>query len=281
MDKELSSDFDARLYNTDLEFFVGEPAVINRGGIIHTLSGHLALTVNFKRWEMPPDSAIVLFPGDVVQAEKGPDFQAEVFSYDGAMLREASVKMEYTVYSLLRGDRCRGDQPIVSAIVRNLFGFLRVFFSLPGCSCVDEVALLQLKAFFVGFCDFLRRNPQDRPPEEGSRRVNELFAEFMELVSKHYKEYRDVSFYANRMHVSTKYLSQIVNKKTHHNPKTIIDHYVIMQLKLCLRTSRDSIKQIGWQYHFNDDSFFCRYFKSHTGVTPQEYRKSKVPSHNP
>ncbi|WP_036875635.1 helix-turn-helix domain-containing protein [Hoylesella oralis] len=60
--------------------------------------------------------------------------------------------------------------------------------------------------------------------------------------------------------------------KTGHTPKTVIDHYVIMQLKLLLRTGKDSIKEIAWQYHFNDDSFFCRYFKFRTGVSPQQFR---------
>lgn len=34
-----------------------------------------------------------------------------------------------------------------------------------------------------------------------------------------------------------------------------------------------TVKEIAWNYHFADASFFCRYFKSHTGLTPQDYRR--------
>jgi AraC-like DNA-binding protein len=273
MDKELSTDYDVRLYNTRLDAYVEEPTVVNQGAIVLTRSGEATLTVNFKSWEMPANSVIVLFPGDVMKVEKSADFVAEVLSYDAAMLREASLQIETVVYQYLRVDRCRGNQPVVSGLVNNIFGLLGYFFSQPGCTCIDEVVLYQLKTFFIGFYDFLRRNPRKQPREEGSRRVNELFSELMRLVAAHYMESRDVAYYAGRLNITTKYLAQIVNKKTGHTPKVIIDHYVIMQLKMLLRTSHESIKQISWRYHFNDDSFFCRYFKLHTGLTPQQYRK--------
>jgi AraC-like DNA-binding protein len=240
------------------------------------LSGEADLQVNFERWRLSTDSVIILFPGDVVQVEQGENFCARLLCYDTALLREASLQMEHTVYALLRADRCRGDKPIVAAIVKNMMNLLEVFFSQPNCRCLEQMVLLQLKAFFLGFSDFLQRNPLRRPQELGSDRINGLFSEFMRLVAEHYREQREVAFYASELHISPKYLGQIVSKKTGRNPKTIIDHYVVVQLKLQLRTSRITIKELSWLYHFSDTSFFCRYFKSHTGLSPQEYRKSGV-----
>ena len=57
-------------------------------------------------------------------------------------------------------------------------------------------------------------------------------------------------------------------------PKTIMDNYVILQIKLVLRTCDANVKQISWDFNFSDPSFFCRYFKQHTGLTPQQFRKS-------
>jgi AraC family transcriptional activator of pobA len=229
--------------------------------------------VNFDRWEMASGSVIILFPGDVVQAETADGTEVEVFSYNTAMLREASHRMEQTVYSLLRMDRCRDGQSTVAAIVGHIFSILRLYFSMPGFASQDEVALLQLKSLFTGYYDYVQHHPKVRPRDDCSQRVTELFNTFMELVNQHCQTSRDVAYYAQEMNVSTKYLSQIVNRKTHRTPKTIIDHYVVMQLKLSLRTSKKSIKEIGWEYHFTDDSFFCRYFKARTGLSPQQYRK--------
>ena len=274
VDEDLTILHQVKLYTSDLNEWSHSPVVLNEGVLLYCLSGEAKLQVNFEQWCLTTDSVIILFPGDVVLAEASGGFSARLLCYDTAMLREASLQMEHTVYSLLRVDRCRGDKPIVSAIVKNMMNLLQVFFSEPNCQCLDQLVLLQLKAFLLGFSDFLKRNPQRRPQELGSDRVNGLFSEFMRMVAEHYREQRDVAFYASGLHISPKYLGQIVNRKTGRNPKTIIDHYVIVQLKLQLRTSRITIKELAWLYHFTDTSFFCRYFKSHTGLSPQEYRKS-------
>lgn len=273
MNKILPSRFDVRLYETSFGAYCHEPTVVNRGALIHVFRGEFTMKVNFDSWHLNTDGIIILFPGDVIKVDRSPDALAEVLSYDSMLLREASLNIEHTVYTLLREDRCRGDGDVVSPIVSHALGLLRVFFNMDNCACLDELVLLQLKSVFIGFYDFIRREGRHDSSGESSKRVNELYTTFMQLLNEHYMERRDVAFYAGRMNVSTKYLGQVVHQKTQLNPKTIIDQYVILQLKLVLRTSHDSIKQIGWQYHFNDDSFFSRYFKLHTGLTPQQYRQ--------
>ena len=92
-------------------------------------------------------------------------------------------------------------------------------------------------------------------------------------MERDYKQSRDVNYYANLMHITSKYLTNIVRQVTGHTPKTIIDQYVILQLKMQLQRTSQSIKEVAWEYHFTDVSFFCRYFKKHTGLTPQQVRE--------
>ena len=160
----------------------------------------------------------------------------------------------------------------IDDIVTALFGLLDVYFRQKDCTCLTPLVLLQLKAFFLGFHDYVLRHPSIAPALQGTRRVNELFSQFMMLVEHHYKDSRNVSYYADAMNITSKYLNNIVQTKTQHTPKSIIDHYVALQLKLQLRTTSLSIKQMAWDYHFSDVSFFCRYFKLHTGLSPQQYR---------
>ena len=61
---------------------------------------------------------------------------------------------------------------------------------------------------------------------------------------------------------------------TGHTTKNIIDQYVTLQIKLQLCNSEKSVKQLSWDFNFSDESFFCRYFKLHTGLTPQQFRKN-------
>lgn len=92
------------------------------------------------------------------------------------------------------------------------------------------------------------------------------------LVERDYRLSRDVSYYARELSITPKYLTMIVRQITNETPKKIIDHYTILQLRLQLSAGQQSMKQIASEYHFSDTSFFCRYFRRHTGQSPMELR---------
>lgn len=301
---ELSGPQTARILTTSLSEWFGEMRVINYGAILICRKGRARLQVNFNEWDLYEGAVFTLFPNDVVRLscstgesaatqeesetkpegsearpegseakpEDGP-LEVEMLQYSASLLREASLQMEQTVYSSLREDRCRQDIPMITSIVNAMLGLLQLYFGQEECRCLPQLVLLQLKSFFIGFHDYLLRNPQYRPDEIKSRRVRELFNEFMHLLERDFKLSRDVNYYAELMNITPKYLTNIVRKVTGHTPKEVIDQYVILQLKLHLHISTQNIKEIVWEYHFTDVSFFCRYFKKHTGRTPQEYRE--------
>lgn len=298
---ELSSQQEASLFLSGLEEWREGPQVLTYGAILICRKGKAMLNVNYKDWELYEGAVITLFPNDVVELKvdgdckspqtengdcKSPEtengdckspqiansFQAEILKYNPSLLREASLQLEQTVYSSLREDRCRQDTPVVTNIINGMFGLLKVYFDQSECTCISQLVLCQLKAFFIGFHEYLQRNPQYRPDEVKSYRVRELFNRFMMLLERDYKISRDVNYYAEQMNISSKYLTNIVNQVTGHTPKTIIDQYVILQLKMHLKRTTQSIKEMAWEFHFADVSFFCRYFKKHTGLTPQQIR---------
>lgn len=288
---ELSSQQEASLFLSGLEEWQEGPQVLTYGAILICRKGKARLNVNYKDWELYEGAVITLFPNDVVELKvdgdcKSPEtengdckspqtansFQAEILKYNPSLLREASLQLEQTVYSSLRKDRCRQDTPVVTNIINGMFSLLKVYFDQSECTCISQLVLCQLKAFFIGFHEYLQRNPQYRSDEVKSYRVRELFNRFMMLLERDYKISRDVNYYAAQMNISSKYLTNIVNQVTGHTPKTIIGQYVILQLKLHLKRSTQSIKEMAWEFHFADVSFFCRYFKKHTGLTPQQIR---------
>ena len=290
---ELSSQQEASLFLSGLEEWQEGPQVLTYGAILICRKGMAMLNVNYKDWELYEGAVITLFPNDVVELKvdggdckslstengdcKSPqtanNFQVEILKYNPSLLREASLQLEQTVYSSLREDRCRQDTPVVTNIINGMFGLLKVYFDQSECTCISQLVLCQLKAFFIGFHEFLQRNPGYRPDEVKSYRVRELFNRFMMLLERDYKISRDVNYYAKQMNISSKYLTNVVSQVTGHTPKNIIDQYVILQLKMQLKRSTQSIKEMSWEFHFADVSFFCRYFKKHTGLTPQQIRE--------
>ena len=266
---------DIRLVISTFGEWQKEACILNEGIILLCESGTATITVNFKIWQLDHLSAIVLFPNDVVMLSSvSPDFKAQALCYSPAMLREASLQIESAVYESLRKDRCRTESPVPYKLIQLMFATLSLYSSDGDCTCLSQLALLQLKGFFLGFYDFLVRHPMRQAQPRTSPRIAELFQRFNALIALHYQKSRDVSFYASLMHITPKYLNAVSHLCTHLSSKVIIDHYTILQLKLLLRDSQRSIKEISWDYNFANFSFFCRYFKKHTGMTPKQYRKT-------
>lgn len=273
-DIEMRPNRKASLKTRSLDEWVDEYVVIDYGMILLCTEGEANIRVHFSEWLLKPGAVITLFPGDVVSiTHKSEEFKAETLRYAASLLREASLQLEHTVYSELKTDRCRTESATLTSIVSNMFALLRLYFEQEGCSCLDQLVLLQLKAFFLGFYDYLYRNPIKRTADNGSPRTRELFNRFMRELENRYRQSRDVSFYAELLNISPKYLNIVTQRITSHTIKTIIDQYVVLQIKQSLTTEEMSIKQLAWEYHFSDLSFFCRYFKQHTGMTPQQFRK--------
>lgn len=243
------------------------------GMIMLCRSGSATVMVNYKEWQLPEGGVLTLFPGDMtaVSRQSG-DFSADILIYSPAILREASLDIEHTVYEDLREDRCRSDSPVVTEIVSSMFSLLGVYFRQSECKCLEKLVLYQLKAFFIGFHDYVSRFPDMAPHDQGSKRKRSVFNRFMQMLEENYRRYRDVNWYAAQLHISSKYLNIITKSIAGHSSKSIINHYVILKIQQELTGTDKPLKQISWDYNFSDASFFTRYFRQHTGMTPRAWR---------
>lgn len=105
-----------------------------------------------------------------------------------------------------------------------------------------------------------------------SNYLNE-FIKFQNLVEKKYKDSKKVKYYADKLGFSTKKLNTIINFVTGKNAKLFIDDVVIIKAKRDLLHSNLSIKEIAYKLGFKDPANFYKYYRKHTGFTPETYRK--------
>jgi len=103
-------------------------------------------------------------------------------------------------------------------------------------------------------------------------RTHEIIDDFYQLISKHANQQRNVSFYAEKLHLTPQYLSTFLKQKTGKSVLQWIDHITILHAKTLLKSSALSIKEISNELHFEETSVFCRYFKRIVGVSPKTYR---------
>lgn len=100
----------------------------------------------------------------------------------------------------------------------------------------------------------------------------ELYYRFTQLVSRFYRSSRSVAFYADKLYISPKYLGVVVKSVSGKTANRWIDEYVTKEAGKVLRVSSKSIQEVADYLNFADASFFTKYFKKNTGVTPKEYR---------
>ena len=110
----------------------------------------------------------------------------------------------------------------------------------------------------------------DRP----QTRAESFFTRFIKMVEEHCKHERRVGWYALQLGITPKYLSETVKSVSKRTPNQWIDNYVLMEIRVMLKNSTKSVKEISNEMNFPNQSFMGRFFKEHMGMTPREYRRS-------
>ena len=108
---------------------------------------------------------------------------------------------------------------------------------------------------------------------EHQSRADVIFNRFSTMVEKNYKQERRVSWYAKQQGITPKYLSECVKHVSRRTPNEWIDNYVLLELRVLMKNSTKSIKDITAEMNFPNQSFLGKYFKEHIGMSPSEYRK--------
>lgn len=110
--------------------------------------------------------------------------------------------------------------------------------------------------------------------EDRRLRPADIYNTFMNLLSNNYSTAHDVAFYAERLNITTRYLSQITNDIVSKSPKQIIADYLMQESRQLLANSRLSVKEIADTLGFSTHALFCNFFKQQSRQTPSEYRLS-------
>ena len=137
----------------------------------------------------------------------------------------------------------------------------------------EEVISLLIQAFFHEMRTF--SNNIVKTPIANTLSSGELlFKRFLELLDSSYPKNRKVDFYADKLHVSPKYLSAVCKKTGKKTPRQFIDYYIEKDIEYLMKQSSKSIKEISNELDFPNISFFGKYVKKHFGLPPRDLRKS-------
>ena len=124
-------------------------------------------------------------------------------------------------------------------------------------------------AFFYGMGYYFHQISKNKTLSNDEALMND----FSKKVQLFYRKERKVLYYADKLHLSASYLSTVIKRVSGKTAAEWIDDYVILEAKALLKSTKLTIQQISDELNFSSQSFFGKYFKRITGLSPKEYRE--------
>ena len=170
------------------------------------------------------------------------------------------------------------SHPVVSLedreveLFRSYFYFLKEKIGDPANKFRRNIVGTLILVMFYDLSNVILR-VQEETHNKKQTRAESIFTKFIRLVELHFRHERKVGWYALQLGITPKYLSETVKSVSSRTPNEWIDSYVTLELRVMLKTSTKSIKEISDEMHFPNQSFLGKFFREHVGVTPTAYRK--------
>lgn len=235
--------------------------------------GYLTGTVNLSENRLEEGMVAVLHRDHLLLfRSQSDDFEASVIVLSSQLIQEFHIDLTETIPLFMY----MKDHPLVkmneeeSNVLHKMYGALRS--ELIATEEQYRVVIVQrlLEAFLYKILSVYRRHAPEMNVHRGRR--EEFFVQFMSLLTKYHKQERSMGFYADQLHITPKYLSSVIKEVSGRSAAEWIDRYVILEAKALLRYSGLSIQEIAYELNFSTQSFFGKYFKHHTGMSPSEYK---------
>ncbi|MCH5325878.1 MAG: AraC family transcriptional regulator [Duncaniella sp.] len=217
---------------------------------------------------------MVLRPGHLVDRfETSSDFRGFFITVSSESLHTMLPSFQYVIpYSLLYShnpiiDISREEYDALTLIYDLFRRHLRTVERPFGTMALESLCEL---LFFNTLSLYAQRT---RDVGHKSRR-EELLTRFMDTLERHFRVERSVNFYADALFVTPKHLSAVLKEVSGQTAGEWIDNRVILEAKKMLRTTGMNILEISSALNFSNQSFFGKYFKHLTGISPREYRNN-------
>ncbi|MFG4003965.1 hypothetical protein B0A67_13485 [Flavobacterium aquidurense] len=111
------------------------------------------------------------------------------------------------------------------------------------------------------------------PEHDSSTKPEKIIKGFTGLIDDHFSKEPSVNFYADKLNITPNYLNILSQKYLKVPASDVIKQRTILEAKRLLTSTDLSIKEIGYQLGFNDNTYFTKVFKKYAGKTPGDFKK--------
>lgn len=257
--------------NNDLLGLGTVPKLINAAGLNICLQGEAEIALNGQSYRVQKGDLSVILPQTVVQIfRKSPDFKGHILGGATKFIHNINIPTATAYYLYIKENPCISLSSDEQNTLLSLCEMLKEKYERAEHLFRHEISEQLLLILCYEIIDIYKKN-QPIARQHYSRK-NMLFLKFQQLLATHYNTHRDIEFYADNLCITSRYLSAISKEISGMTAAECITRVVVLNARLLLASSDLSILQVSDRLNFPSHSFFSRYFKKHTGMTPKEFR---------
>lgn len=256
-------------------FTFGHPYAVEGAAFLICITGHGRAKVNLKEYAVEKNTIATIIPGSVIEViEHSDDMFMECLFFSPDFLAELKYPIITDFPSKVE------EYPILKINdekMRNLLdyhSFIVSQYKKEDHPFREEIAKIQLASLLLEIAAIYIELSQETHAATTSNRQEELVNQFVRLAVKHHREERSLNFYADKMFLTPKHLSQVIKETSGKTALYWITEMTILSIKALLKSSTMTVLEISEEMNFPNSSFFGRFFKKHTGLTPVQYRES-------
>ena len=238
-------------------------------------SGEVNIEVNYVNYSLKTKGFLSIHPYDIVAFKGGSsDYRAQVLILPVTVFTPIIAELKLTHYDYVKKNPLIYFNDDYLKIIETTFEFIDRASHLLDNERFEQVIIKQVASLFYVQQQFYNSNSNyNIELREHVSRKKELFRLFIKTLVEAHSVSREVLYYANELGVSSGYLNEVCNEISQQTAKEIIDSTVSARLKYELSYTSKSIQELADEYNFPSQSYFSRYYKRITGMTPSEFRK--------
>ena len=246
------------------------PFTINdhRLGII--MNGEAEITINLQDRHLTSGTLVYIGPGTIIHPKRlSPDLR--IFGmglFSNFPMSFAQGQMPSAFNGQVRDFQLSANEEDIATATHIMDA---IWQTVHATDDYHRPTVIALVAAQMHHYDQLFHRQTDQLASSRSREQT-IFDRFLQLVTQHCAEHHQIGYYADRMCLTERYLSTVIRQTSGTTAKDWIDRALITLIKIELRHTDKPAAQIADEMHFANPSFFSKYFRRLTGMTPSEYK---------
>ncbi|MDQ3290569.1 MAG: AraC family transcriptional regulator [Bacteroidota bacterium] len=228
-------------------------------------------TIDFKTYPVAPQTVFFLSPGQVHAWQLSDDSAGYILFFNLDFFRAQSDQQElyrFPFYNVLL------NKPLLLLSYQQILPVVKILESMEQEHLQTRFRWQDVvRSYLTILLIQLQRVFQEQQPKADTElNSHSLWQELDSLIEQHFKQHQPISFYAEKLNITDKQLNEACKSTFGKTTSNLIQDRIILEARRLLIHSKLTITQIAAELGYFDNSYFSRFFKKHTGQTPEQFR---------